>query len=146
MRLCDVLDSKGRHVHSASPNDTMMDVVRKLVAHNIGALPVVDEHGRLKGIVSERDILRLLVRDVESLQSARLAEHMTRDVLTAEPNDDVDSCLNTMTEQRIRHLPVCEQGKLTGMISLGDLVKSQLDHAVFETRQLTAMMMGQYPV
>ncbi len=146
MRLCDVLDSKGRQVHTASPNETIMDAVRKLVTHNIGALAVVDEQGRLKGVISERDIMRLLVRDAGQLETAELAEIMTRDVVTASPTDDVDHCLNTMTERHIRHLPVCEHGKLVGMVSIGDLVKSKLADAEFETRHLTAMVTGQYPV
>ena len=146
MRICDVLDLKGRLVHTASPNDTVMDAVRKLVTHNIGALAVVDEKGELKGIISERDILRMLVRDAATLEGTRVAERMTRQVVVAAPTADVDECLNAMTENRVRHMPVCEKGKLTGMVSIGDLVKSKLDDAMFETRQLTAMVMGQYPV
>lgn len=145
MRLCDVLERKGRQVYTARPEETIMDAVHKLVAHNIGALAVVDEHGRLKGIISERDILRLLVRDAANLQQTAIAERMTRDVVTATLLDDVDDCLNTMTQRHIRHLPVCEQGKLAGMVSIGDLVKSKLDDAVFETRHLTAFVTGQYP-
>ena len=145
MRLCDVLDLKGRQVHTALPNDTVMDAVRKLMAHNIGALAVVDVDGQLVGIISERDILRMLVHEAALLDIARVAERMTRKVVTASPTDDVNECLNVMTGHHIRHLPVCEQGKLTGMVSIGDLVKSRLDDAVFETRQLTAMVTGQYP-
>lgn len=145
MRLCDVLDTKGRHVYTARPEETVMDAVHKMIAYNIGALAVVDEGGKLKGILSERDVMHMLARDAANLERTRIAERMTRDVVTAIPSDDVDECLNTMTEHRIRHLPVCEKGKLAGMVSIGDLVKCKLDDAVFETRHLTAMVTGQYP-
>ncbi len=146
MRLCDVLDSKGRQVYTVSPNETAMDAVRKLVTHNIGALAVVDEKGELTGIISERDILRLLVREAATLEGLRVGDRMTRQVIVAVPTADVDECLNAMTEHRVRHLPVCENRRLSGMVSIGDLVKCKLEDAVFEARQLAAMVTGQYPV
>ena len=145
MRLSHVLNTKGHLVHTASPGDTIMDVIGKLVSHNIGALAVVDPHGSLVGIISERDILRLLARDAASLTATKVAQRMTTKVLTASPEDEVDNCLNAMTEHRVRHLPVCIDGKLAGMVSIGDLVKIKLEDAVFETKHLTAFVMGQYP-
>jgi CBS domain-containing protein len=145
MRLSDVLELKGYLVHIASPEETVMDAVHKLVTHNIGALAVVDENGKLAGILSERDVLRMLPQEAGGLSTIKVAQRMTPNVVTASPADDVESCLNTMTGHHIRHLPVCVGGKLAGMVSIGDLVKSQLDDAVFETKHLTAFVTGQYP-
>ena len=145
MRIAEILDRKGRDVHTASPEESVMEAVHKLVTHNIGALAVVDAQGRLVGILSERDVLRILPREAEHLTAIKIAQRMTKDVVMASPDDDVDKCLNTMTERHIRHLPVCQREKLTGMVSIGDLVKSKLDDAMFEARHLTAMVKGQYP-
>ena len=145
MRLSVILERKGRQVHTASPEETVMDAVHKLVTHNIGALAVVDASGKLAGILSERDILRMLPREAAELNAITVAQRMTRNVVTASPADEAAPCLNTMTEHHIRHLPVCDQGQLSGMVSIGDLVKSQLDDAVFETKHLTAFVTGQYP-
>jgi CBS domain-containing protein len=145
MRIAEILDRKGRDVHTASPEETVMDAVHKLVKHNIGALAVVDAQGQLAGIISERDVLRVLPRDAQKLATMRISERMTKEVVTASPEDDVEACLNTMTGRHIRHLPVCRQGQLIGMVSIGDLVKSRLDDAVFEAHHLTAMVKGQYP-
>lgn len=145
MRLSEILEMKGRNVHTTSPQETVMDAVRKLVAYNIGALAVVDGNGNLAGILSERDVLRMLPREAGDLSAVRVAQRMTTNVVTASPDDDVESCLNAMTGHRIRHLPVCERGKLAGMVSIGDLVKSRLEDAVFETKHLAAFVTGQYP-
>lgn len=145
MRLSEILDRKGYQVHTTSPQETVMQAARKLVANNIGALAVVDDQGKLAGIFSERDILRMLPREAGDLNSVRVSQHMSKDVVTAAPTDDVEHSLNTMTTRHIRHLPVCAGGKLAGMVSIGDLVKSQLDEAVFETKHLTSFVTGQYP-
>lgn len=145
MRLSEILDRKGHQVHTASPQETVMDAVRKLVTHNIGALAVVDDRGKLVGIISERDVLRMLPREAGDLSAIRVSQHMTTQIVTAAPGDEVESCLNTMTKHHIRHLPVCVNGALAGMVSIGDLVASRLDDAVFETKHLTSFVTGQYP-
>ncbi len=145
MTLLEVLNKKGKHVFTARPRDSVLDAVQTLVARNIGALAVVDESGRLVGIISERDILRLLVQSPINLATMRISDHMTREVVSGNLTHTADECLSLMTDRRIRHLPIVENGVLLGMISQGDLVKSRLDEAEFEAKQLTSFVTGQYP-
>ncbi len=145
MTLLEVLNKKGKHVFTVRPRDTVLDAVQTLVARNIGALAVVDDAGRLVGIISERDILRLLVQSPINLATMRVQDHMTKVVITATLSKSVDECLSLMSDSRIRHLPLEENGILLGMISQGDLVKSRLDETEFEAKQLAAMVTGKYP-
>jgi CBS domain-containing protein len=146
MKLDEVLRRKGRDVITAEPGDTVLDSVRKLVQHNIGALAVVDGSGKLIGVFSERDVLRLSGREAPAdFAKMRLREHMSTDLVTADCQAGVEDALAVMTEQRIRHLPVVAEGKLKGMVSQGDLVKAMLEDAQHETRQLTNFVMGKYP-
>lgn len=146
MKLIDVLDTKGHDVVTADPGATILEAVRKLVNHNIGALAVVDSEGKLVGIFSERDVLRLSdgngPRDFGAM---RLREHMSSDLVTADCQTRVEDALAVMTERHIRHLPVITDGKLRGIVSQGDLVKVMLEDAQHETRQLTNFVSGKYP-
>jgi CBS domain-containing protein len=145
MRLWEILDFKGRQVITADPADSILEVARKLVAHNIGAVAVVDDSRNLVGIFTERDILRLSSGNPCDFGSTLVGENMSTDLVTADPGASVEDCLAVMTQRRIRHLPVMQDGKLVGIISQGDLVKASLDHARHETLQLTNFVMGKYP-
>jgi CBS domain-containing protein len=126
MNIESLLAKKGPTVITIRPAETIRQALGLLAEHNIGALVVVDEGGRPVGILSERDIVRdaakneaVFVRTVESL--------MTRNVIAGIPKDDLVAVGNTMTERRIRHLPVMESGRLVGIVSIGDVLKAQRD-------------------
>lgn len=125
MKLKDILKAKGSTIFSIDPEKSVKDAIDLLVHYNVGSLMVIDE-GRLVGIFSERDSLRLCARDLDSILSTRIADVMTTDLIIGKLEDDVEDSMNVMTDKRIRHLPVLDNGYVVGLVSLGDLVKSQL--------------------
>ena len=126
MNIASVLARKGPKVVTVRPEQTVRQALRLLSDHNIGALVVVDAHVRPVGIVSERDVVREGARN-ERVFDQTEGTLMTRDVVLGTPGDDLAAVGATMTERRIRHLPVVDGGRLVGMVSIGDVVKAQRD-------------------
>ncbi len=126
MKISNILMTKSHQLITVRPEQTVAEVVSLFRAHNIGALPVVDADGRLVGILSERDIVRRLP-EFEQILATPVQVLMTTQVITAVPNDDLMSVAHTMTERRFRHMPVLEDGRLIGIISIGDVLKAQRD-------------------
>lgn len=126
MNIAHVLARKGGQVHTARPEQTVREALALLAEHNVGALVVIDDQGRPVGILSERDIVRSAVRD-EQLFGRPLQELMTKDLVVGSPEDDLRAVAHTMTERRIRHLPVIVGDRLVGIVSIGDVVKAQRD-------------------
>ena len=136
MRISDVLTSKpGDQVITIGPDATVRELLGLLAQHNIGAVVVSADGERVDGIVSERDIVRRLAESDAVLDGA-VSAIMTSDVETCRPDTPVDDLRVVMTERRIRHVPVVTDGRLTGIISIGDVVKSSLDQLQFERDQL----------
>jgi CBS domain-containing protein len=136
MRISDVLGSKpSKDVITISPDATVRDLIRLLAEHNVGALVVSGDGGAVDGIVSERDVVRHLLDSDEILDGA-VSAIMTVDVATAEPTTSLDEMRALMTERRIRHVPVVSDGRLTGIVSIGDVVKAAMDQLEFERDQL----------
>ena len=135
MILRDILNVKGRHVLSISPDATIAQAVEKLVANRCGAL-VVCRGEHMVGIVSERDVLRTLSELATPLDEVTVEDRMTSSVVTGTPEDNVNDTMGLLTNKRIRHLPVLEDGKLAGVISIGDVVKAQHDHLTMENHYL----------
>jgi len=135
VRIADVLRGKGSSVATVDPSASVAELVASLAEHNVGALPVIEAE-RLVGIVSERDVVRHLHERGADLLTAPVADIMTTVVATCRADEDVQSLSRTMTERRIRHVPVVTDGRLTGIISIGDVVKSSLDQLQFERDQL----------
>ncbi len=127
MNIANLLARKGPRVVTVQPEQTIRQALRLLAEHNIGALVVVDGSARPVGILSERDIVRAASRDEASVFGLAVSSIMTRDVVLGVPQDDLASAGSTMTERRIRHLPVVEKNRLVGIISIGDIVKAQRD-------------------
>jgi len=127
MNIANLLARKGPRVVTVEPQHTIRQALRLLAEHNIGALVVVDASARPVGILSERDIVRAASRDEATVFGLTVSSIMTRDVIVGVPQDDLASAGSTMTERRIRHLPVVEKGRLVGIISIGDVVKAQRD-------------------
>ncbi len=126
MQISTILATKGSTVYTVKPDQTVRDVVQLLVDKRIGAVVVVNETGQPVGIVSERDIVRELAKNEHALNEA-VRRVMTSDVIIARPGDDTKSVSKTMTVKRFRHLPVMDHHELVGIISIGDVVKAQLD-------------------
>ena len=126
MKVESILATKSSNVITAGPDQSLREAVDLLAEHNIGALIVVDEPGRPIGIISERDIIREAARTEAALGQA-VSRVMTKDLITASPEDDLETVLQTMTAKRFRHLPIMDGERLIGIISIGDVVKAQLD-------------------
>lgn len=141
MRIRDILDSKGRDVITISPEGTVRDAMSVLNEHNIGAVVVVEGQS-IRGILSERDVLRLGGRDPNLLSTASIEETMTRDVIMGLPDDEIHSAMRVMTQNRIRHLPIVTQGRLMGIVSIGDLVNACWNQAADENRHLKDYIQG----
>lgn len=138
MLVSQILKEKGDMVFTASPSDSVAAVAALLQARRVGAMVVLDENHDVAGIVSERDIVRVVAeRGAEGL-SQPISACMTRDVVFAEPQEHVDALMSRMTDRRIRHLPVCREGRLIGIVSIGDLVKSKIAETVAEAETLKA--------
>lgn len=141
MNIKGILATKGVNVVTIRPEQSIREAIALLSRHNIGALVVVDNHQSV-GILSERDITRALAKD-EDIFGQAVQELMTKDLITALPQDDLKSVANTMTEKRIRHLPVVERGQLIGIISIGDVVKAQRDQYKGEVDTLQTQILGE---
>lgn len=126
MKVRNILTTKGTNVITIRPEQSLQEAARLLAEYNIGALVALNETGQVVGIISERDIIRTTARQADAF-SRPVGEVMTKNVITGLPNDDLVSVMHTMTEKRFRHLPIVEQGELVGIISIGDIVKSQRD-------------------
>jgi CBS domain-containing protein len=136
MRIRDVLSSKASgEVITIEPDATVRDLLRILAEHNVGALIVSTDGSSVDGIVSERDVVRRLNED-EGVLGAPVSQIMTSEVATCEITDEVNKLMALMTERRIRHVPVVTDGALTGIISIGDVVKAAMDQLQFERDQL----------
>lgn len=135
MRIADVLRNKGPVVATVDPDLSVEDMIGELARNNVGAL-VVMEGGAVIGIVSERDVVRRLHQHGPALLDACVRDIMSATVSTCLPTDTVDSLAETMTERRIRHLPVVVEGRMVGIVSIGDVVKSRIDELQCERDQL----------
>lgn len=142
MKIQGILATKGTNVVTVRPEHTIREALALLAKHNIGALVVADADGHLLGILSERDIVREATVN-EQLFSDPVSKIMTRDLITGLPQDDLKSVANTMTERRIRHLPVVDGGKLVGIVSIGDVVKAERDRFEGEIDTLQTQILGE---
>ncbi len=130
-----LLDTKSGAVLSVSPRATVYDALALMAQHDIGAL-VVLEDGRLCGMFSERDYARKVILLGRSSRTMAVADVMTSNVVSVTSGSTVDACMALMTDHRIRHLPVLEEAKVIGLVSIGDLVKAQIDEQRFVIKQL----------
>jgi CBS domain-containing protein len=126
VNIASILSTKGGRVFTIGPEQSIREALALLARHEVGALVVVDASEDPVGIVSERDIVRQAARD-ESLFPRPVREIMTRSVIVGHPQDDLRSVGHTMTDKRIRHLPVMDRGRLVGIVSIRDVVKALRD-------------------
>ena len=137
----DILRFKGHAVHSVRPDDTVLAALGVMAEHDIGAVLVV-EGDELLGILSERDYARKVVLLGRASRDSPVRLIMTANVVCVAPNRTVEECMGLMTERRCRHLPVVENGRVIGLVSIGDLVKAMIDEKEFTINQLKNYIAG----
>ncbi len=137
MRIADVLRNKGAEVATVGPEATVSQLLAGLAQHNIGAMVVVDDDA-VAGIVSERDVVRKLHEHGAAVLEHPVAEIMTSVIATCHMDDSVDDLSELMTEHRVRHIPVVVDGRLAGIVSIGDVVKTRMEELKTERQQLQA--------
>jgi CBS domain-containing protein len=142
MRISDVLQTKGSSVTTLEASTTVRELVEVLAERGIGAVIVSSDGRSPAGMVSERDVVRQLRSRADDLLEQTLDRIMTTNVVVCEPADKIDSVLQLMTERRIRHVPVVDEGVVVGIVSIGDLVKSRIDELRQERDQLTNYISG----
>ncbi len=141
MKIREILRRKGDHVVTVTPARTVQAALRLLVEHGIGSVVVVDE-GEIRGIVTERDVLRLVNRDPAASGNTLIAAMLSGEVIVAVPDDDVQYVMEVMTRNRVRHLPIVEDGQLVGIISIGDVVNHIRRDVEAENRYLRDYVHG----
>ena len=142
MRVSDVLSSKGStEVYTIRPEATVAELLEALVDRDVGALVVSDDGTTMRGIVSERDVVRKL-RAVEDARAATVESIMTSDVRVCSPADSFGLLMALMTEHRVRHVPVIEDDRIVGVLSIGDAVKHRMEQLEFERDQLSHYVQG----
>ncbi len=145
MKVKDILTAKGKKVISIQEENTIFEALQSFHTHRVGSLIVLDLQHKIVGIISPRDILTAILRAPDKLKEIQVKEVMTRDLIVATPDDDLDYVEVTLTENRIRHLPVVEKQQLVGIISIGDVVKAQLKAVHAENHYLRDYIMDKYP-
>ncbi len=145
MKVKDILAEKGTRVVTTHEHNLLIDVVALFFANRIGSLVVVDKYDKILGIVAPNDVLKAVHQQPESISSVSVSEVMTKDVIVATPEDKVSNLMSIMTENRIRHIPIIDNGKLAGLVSIGDAVKAQITEQDVEIRHLRDYMQDKYP-
>jgi CBS domain-containing protein len=141
IKISDILRVKGGEVISLPSDSTVRELIAILAERRIGAVLVVDGSD-LRGVVSERDVVRRLHTDGDAVLDTELVDLMSSDVVTCGMDDDLDTIAATMTERRIRHMPVMRDQTLVGVVSIGDVVKSRMEQLQSESDQLTHYITG----
>ncbi len=134
MKIRDLLKTKSRPVISIGPNDTVSAVVQKLAEHDLGSLAVCNDDGELVGIVTERDVIRKCFKSIDACAKFRVQDIMTKEVAVGIPDDDLEYAISAMKQKRIRHLPILDNQRVVGMLSMRDLVDVELKEAQAELR------------
>ena len=142
MQVRHILSGKGAEIVTARPDSTIAEAAKLLKEKNIGAIVVTTEGGGIAGILSERDIVRGLPEHGADLLALKVKDRMTAEVTTCTLDDRLDDVMVLMTQGRFRHLPIVEEGRLTGIISIGDVVKCRLEELESETSTLRQYIAG----
>jgi CBS domain-containing protein len=142
-RVSEILENKGGMVLSVDVNETVFDAISLMAQVNIGAV-LVQKDDTIAGIFTERDYLQRIALQSRSSKQTRVGDVMTTPVISADPDDSVQQCMETMTTCHCRHLPVVHDGKLLGIVSIGDLVKKMLEEKQQEVEKLSQYITGTY--
>lgn len=140
MIIANILKVKGRNVATARPDDTVQEIASRLSQRKIGAIVIVGDGGAVSGIISERDLIRVIAQQGAKALDMRVIDVMTKDVVVCNEQTSVDEIMELMTRGRFRHLPVVENGALVGIVSIGDVVK----HHIAEVELEVSAMRGYF--
>ncbi|MEX0845416.1 MAG: CBS domain-containing protein [Balneolaceae bacterium] len=144
MQVQNILHQKGREIYSVSPDETVYNTIAKMAELNIGALLVM-ENDALVGIISERDYRNKVILKGRTSKNTKVKKIMTDQVICVNPSDSINLCMQLMTEKKIRHLPVIDNEKVVGVISIGDVVKTVIANQKVEIDSLRDYIGGGYP-
>jgi len=136
MKVTEILHGKGGDVITIWPGASLTSAVDRMTKRNVGALVVVDDDGKVLGLVSERDVVHALAAAPGQALTDEVVDVMSRRLVTCGPDDRLADLMAVMTEHRVRHLPVIDHGRLVGLVSIGDLVKARLAELEFESSVL----------
>ena len=142
MAVSEILAQKGRDVYTANSGDTIEEIAKILAERKIGAAVVLDDSGKVCGIASERDIVREVAKHGGKALTQPISSCMTQNVVSCSEDELIDSLMDKMTKGRFRHLPVIEKGKLTGIISIGDVVKRKIEVAERDAEEMKRYIAG----
>ena len=145
MRVRDFMQSTPRQVITAAPETPVPQAMARLIENRVSCLPVVSDTAELVGIISDKDIFRAAFRDPLGFTGKQVGDLMTTDLIIGLPDDDFDYIAGVMTNNRIRHVPIVQDKRLVGLLSLGDIVKSQLKNIQIENRYLKKYIHNEYP-
>jgi CBS domain-containing protein len=138
MTVASILAQKGREVATIAAEVSIADAVAELAARKIGALVIVDSQIQVKGIISERDVVRAIGQRGPAILGEPIATIMTREVIACSENETINQVMSRMTDGRFRHLPVVTDGRLAGIISIGDVVKARIEEVEREAEEMRA--------
>ena len=142
MTIADILSHKGDEIISVAPDATVQGALDLLATHRIGALLVMDPDGAPVGILSERDVVRHIASSGAGVLDGPVSACMTADIVSCAPGETIEGAMATMTRGRFRHLPVMQDGRLVGLVSIGDVVKQRIAEAERDTEELKRYIAG----
>ncbi|UCE05952.1 MAG: CBS domain-containing protein [bacterium] len=145
MKVKDILAEKGTHVVTINQEATVYEALQTFAANRVGSLLALDDKGGIVGIIGARDALMAVLKACDEIKKTKVREIMTKNIIIGAPEDELDNIEVIMTENRVRHLPIIEEQKLAGIVSLGDVVKAQLKNVHVENRYLKDYIVGKYP-
>ena len=144
MLVKELLDSKGSKVIKAAEDSSVLQAAVTMVENKVGSVLVIDDENKPGGILTERDILRQVADNFNALKETVIRDVMSKDLIIATPDEDVDAVCQIMTDKRLRHIPVIDKGELIGIISIGDVVKASLKDSQFEIHYMREYIMGKF--
>ena len=145
MKASDILADKGSRVVTIHKDNLLVDVMSHFLVNRVGSLVVVNKHDEIMGIVAPVDVLEAVHKDPGNISTMTVREVMSGDVIVSGPDQSVEALMAIMTENRIRHIPIIDQGKLAGLVSIGDVVKAQLTVHEVQISYLKDYIEGKYP-
>ncbi len=145
MKVKDILAVKGSRVITVHQDNTVIEAIALFFANRVGSLIVVDENDDIKGILAPNDVLKAVHNDLDNIRHTMVSRFMSSNLIVAKLDDDIDYLQAVMTENRVRHIPIIEKGRLQGLVSIGDVVKAQLKKRDVENQYLKEYIEGKYP-
>ena len=145
MKVKEILATKGSRVVTVAEDSPVLDAMSIFSANRIGSLLVVDKDSKILGIIGARDVLMAVINHLDEIKTLTVDKIMTTNLIVGSPDDSIDYLLTIMTENRIRHVPIFENKELKGMVSIGDVVKSQLKETHVENKYLKDYIADKYP-